>query len=99
MALNESTALISAMHHDAAGNNAGAVYVFKNHNGHWRYSSKIVANEAAPEDRFGWNLSLSKSTAIIASPHRDDKGNASGAAFILNLCLLWLSQALFLCMA
>jgi hypothetical protein len=85
VALNKETALISAMHHDAIGNNAGALYVFKKQLGLWRYTSKMVASDGVPEDRFGWNIALTDKTAIIAAPHRDDNGNASGAAYVLDL--------------
>ena len=85
MALSQDTALISAIHHDAKANNAGAVYLFKKQQGQWRFSSKIVAGDGVPEDRFGWNVALSNNTAIIAVPHRDDNGSASGAAYVVDL--------------
>jgi len=82
VALNEDTALISAMHHDTNGNNAGALYVFKKHLGKWKYTSKRIANDGLPQDRFGWNVALTDKSAIIAAPHRDDNGDASGAVYI-----------------
>lgn len=85
VALNAETALITAMHHDANGNNAGAVYVFKKQLDKWQYSTKHTADDGSADDRFGWNVSLSGDTAIVATPHRDDLGNASGAAYIVNL--------------
>lgn len=85
VALNNDTALISAMQHDVSGNNAGALYVFKKQQGQWRYSSKIVASDAVAEDRFGWNLALSNNTALVAVPHRSDKGAASGAAYVVQI--------------
>jgi hypothetical protein len=85
VALYEETALISAMHHDAIGNNTGALYVFKKQQGQWRYTSKMMASDGMPEDRFGWNVALTNKTAIIAAPQRDDNGNESGAAYVLDL--------------
>lgn len=85
VALNENTAIISAMHHDAKGENAGALYVFKKQHKQWHFSSKITAQDGLPQDRFGWNVALSNQTAIIAAPHRDDNGNASGAVYMLDL--------------
>ena len=85
VALSQDTALISAIQHDAKANNAGAVYLFKKQQGQWRFSSKIVAGDGAPEDRFGWNVALSDKSAIIAVPHRSDNGSASGAAYVLDL--------------
>ncbi|WP_440053082.1 FG-GAP repeat protein [Pseudoalteromonas sp. T1lg65] len=85
VALRNDIALISAMHHDANGDNAGALYVFRKHLGQWRYANKIVATDGAPGDRFGWNVALSDNNAIIAAPHRDDNGDSSGAAYVHDL--------------
>ena len=85
VALSKDMAFITAMHHDEKGNNAGALYLYKKQQGQWQYASKVFANDAAPEDRFGWNIAVSNNTAIIATPHRDDKGEGSGAAYILDL--------------
>lgn len=85
VALGENMALITAMHHDANGNNAGALYVFKKQQGEWHYSSKVFATNGQPEDRFGWNVALSNQKAIVASPHRDDNGDNSGAAYVIDL--------------
>ncbi|RZG12851.1 hypothetical protein EXT47_20495 [Pseudoalteromonas sp. CO342X] len=85
VALSKDMAFITAMHHDEKGNNAGALYLYKKQQGQWQYASKVFANDAAPEDRFGWNIAVSNNTAIIATPHCDDKGEGSGAAYILDL--------------
>ncbi len=85
VALNKDTALISAMHHDSAGNNAGALYMFKKQLGQWRYTSKIVAQDGVAGDRFGWNIGVTEKRVIVAVPHRDDNGDASGAAYVLEL--------------
>ncbi|PCK30479.1 FG-GAP repeat protein [Pseudoalteromonas piscicida] len=85
VALTKDTALITAMHHDEKGNNTGALYVYKKHQGQWQYSTTVFAKDAAPEDRFGWNIAVSDQTAIIATPHRDDNGDSSGAAYIIDL--------------
>ena len=85
VALVDDTALITAMHHDVSGKNAGALYVFKKRHDQWLFDSKIVANDAATDDRFGWNLSVSTHHAVIATPHKDDNGNGSGAAYIVDL--------------
>ncbi|MCC2618192.1 FG-GAP repeat protein [Aestuariibacter halophilus] len=85
VALNKHTAIISAMHNDEQADNAGAVYVFKKQQGQWRYVSKKLASDGVAQDRFGWNLALGDTAAIIAAPHRDDNGDASGAAYILAL--------------
>ncbi|MCC2605925.1 FG-GAP repeat protein [Planctobacterium marinum] len=85
VALHKDTALISAMHHDAGGSNSGAVYLYKKQSEEWVFASKFVAGQGKPEDKFGWNLAFSEQAAIVAAPFRDDQGNESGAAYILDL--------------
>ncbi|MFH6955349.1 FG-GAP repeat protein [Pseudoalteromonas sp. XMcav1-K] len=85
VAIQGNTALVSAMHHDASGENAGAVYVFNKAGDTWQYSSKIVAENAAPHDKFGWNVAMSDQHAVIATPNRDDNGEQSGAAYVNTL--------------
>ncbi|MFC3123098.1 FG-GAP repeat protein [Agaribacter flavus] len=85
VALNQNMALVTAMHHDAKGDNAGALYVFKKRKDKWHFAKKILANDGMPGDRFGWNLAASNNTALIATPHRGDNGKGSGAAYVVDL--------------
>lgn len=85
VALSGDTAIISAMNHDANGSNPGAMYVYKKSSGGWRYTSKFVATNSMPDDKFGWNVGLSNDVAIIATPNHDAKGQESGAVFIQDL--------------
>lgn len=85
VALKENTAIISAMHHDAAGKDSGAVYVYKKLNGNWSLSSKILADDSKAGDRLGWNVAFSNGHIIMASPHSDSSGAESGAVYIEKL--------------
>lgn len=85
VALEENTAIISAMHHDAAGKDAGAVYVYNLRNGKWSLSSKILADDSKVGDRLGWNVALSPDHIVMASPHSDNNGIESGAVYIKSL--------------
>lgn len=85
VALNKDTAIISAMNHDSKGVDAGALYVYKKGASGWKYTSKITAKVSLPNDRFGWNVDLSKGMAVIATPNHNGTGMDSGAVFIQNL--------------
>lgn len=85
VALSGTTAVISAMNHDANGRDTGAVYVYKRHEGSWQFSSKVLAKNSEPDDRFGWNLSMSDDAAVIVSPNNDINGQESGAIYIQDL--------------
>ncbi|WP_245921683.1 FG-GAP repeat protein [Bowmanella denitrificans] len=85
VALSGDTAIISAMNHDANGTDTGALYVYKKGPDGWRYTSKVVAENGKPGDQFGWNVALSKGTAVIATPHHDANGQQSGAVYVQDL--------------
>jgi len=85
VALNGDTAIISAMNHDANGVDTGAVYVYKKGTSGWDYTSKIVAKNSMPGDRFGWNVALSNGVAVVATPNHDANGQESGAVYIQDL--------------
>ncbi|WP_100643641.1 hypothetical protein [Alteromonas facilis] len=82
VALSGNTAIISAMNHDENGTDAGAVYVYQKGANGWQYTSKIVAENGAPGDQFGWSVALSNGVAVISTPNRDSNGPKSGAVYI-----------------
>ena len=89
VALSADTAIISAMNHDANGDNTGALYVYRKKRGDWVYSSKIVANDGKAGDRLGWNVALSQNKSLLnvvaASPSRADNGPDAGAVYIQTI--------------
>ena len=95
IALSGDTAVISAMHHDIKAinarieedevSNAGALYIFKRREGRWQFDSKRAAKDGAVDDRFGWNIAISDSTVVVGTPQRDEHGDASGSAYIVDI--------------
>ncbi len=85
VALNEDTAIISAMHHDANGTDTGAVYIYNKGRKGWRYTEKILAELSFPYDRIGWNVALSNNNAVITAPNHDSSGKNTGAVLIQTL--------------
>ena len=85
VAISGDTAVISAMHQDDKGENAGAAYVFTRAGDSWHYQNKLTAEDGAPGDVFGWSIALSNKTALIGAARDDDKGKESGSAYIVEL--------------
>jgi hypothetical protein len=60
---------------------SGAAYVFKNNAGTWSQLKKLVASDAAAQDRFGTSVELSGDYAYVAAL----KGNAGdGAVYVFH---------------
>ncbi len=68
------TALAGAFHDDQAGNEAGAVHLFRTNGKTWQEIEKFTASDTSAGDSFGISVSLSDDTAVI-------KGGGKGYIF------------------
>ena len=71
---------------DASGTqplkDAGAAYILKKINGNWVQIKKIVANDRAAIDNFGYSVSISGNTVVVGAYHEDE--NATGASTLIS---------------
>lgn len=73
----------------------GAVYIFNRKGDKWQQQTKIVGNDAAIGDSFGYSISLFNNTAVIGAPSvRVDGNSGAGAAYIfVKKGEVWKQQA------
>jgi hypothetical protein len=86
-------AIVGAPQHDGAGDDSGAAYVFTRSGDSWKRGVKLVADDAAAADTFGYAVSIDRNTAIVGSPKHDAAGSNSGAAYIFAGDDFWNQQA------
>ncbi|MCI5145605.1 MAG: hypothetical protein D3923_08745 [Candidatus Electrothrix sp. AR3] len=79
VSVDSDTIAVGAWADDSA---SGSVYVFTRSGTGWNLQQKIIANDAASEDRFGGAVSLSQDTVLIGSHGNDENGNYAGAAYV-----------------
>ncbi|XMB66624.1 hypothetical protein RI065_10015 [Mycoplasmatota bacterium zrk1] len=77
--------VIGAPQDKVSGYKTGSVYVYKLDDE--TYERKITADDAAPEDYFGFSVAISENHIVIGSPYDDDneKGKNSGSMYIYKL--------------
>lgn len=64
------------------GGNAGSAYLYeRGAYGNW-IETKLIASDAAPNDTYGFSVSIDADRIIIGSPADDDNGRFTGAAYI-----------------
>ena len=80
VSLDGNTALIGAYADDDNGVNSGSVYVFTRTGTTWTQQAKLTASDAAANDQFGFQVSLSENTALIGA-HGDDSYKGSAYVF------------------
>jgi len=81
-----TTAIFGAWGEDTGGSRAGAAYIFTKSGSTWTQQAKIQASDKLPDDRFGYQVSISKNgdTAIISAYLEDTGGSQTGAVYIFT---------------
>jgi len=64
--------------------NAGAVYVFKKHQGSWRFVDKITSPEPADEDNFGRALAVQGNLLVVTARKENLNAADVGAAYVFT---------------
>jgi len=75
-------AIVGADENDGAFDNTGAAYIYKNVNDSWNYETKLVASNVAAEDKFGFDVAISDSMAVVSSLDHDTIVNNAGAVYV-----------------
>ena len=72
----------------------GSAYVFTRTGTTWTQQAKLLASDGVAGDNFGWSVSLSGYTALIAVPGDSDNGVDSGSAYVfIRTGTTWTQQA------
>ncbi|MCH7698162.1 MAG: FG-GAP repeat protein [Chloroflexi bacterium] len=86
-AIDGDTAIVGARREDAAGNGAGAAYVFERDQGgpnNWGQVKKLTASDAQALDTFGIGVAVSGQTAIVGAHLESEAGANAGAAYVFE---------------
>eukprot|EP01043_Picozoa_sp_COSAG02_P039102 COSAG02_NODE_3063_length_7441_cov_56.123944_2_plen_532_part_00 len=79
VAVSGDTVVVGAYY----GSDSGAAYVFAEQpDGSWLQVAKLVAEDAARLDRFGWSVAVSGETVVVGASGDDDGGSNSGSAYV-----------------
>ncbi|MEO2049086.1 MAG: PQQ-binding-like beta-propeller repeat protein [Pirellulales bacterium] len=82
VAIDGTTAIVSAYGDNHAGTNSGSVYLFDVITGNELL--KLTASDAAEGDQFGHGLDISGDRVIAGSYRNDDAGRDSGSAYLFD---------------
>lgn len=84
VAIDGNTALIGARRSDTTVEDSGSAHVFRFDGSQWIEEQKLVASDAASEDRFGQSVALSGDTLVVGAYYDDDHGSRSGSAYVFH---------------
>jgi hypothetical protein len=76
-------AIVGAPYDDDSGSCSGSAYIFERDGEQWNQVVKLMASDAAVDDKFGCSVSISGDYAIVGSCFHGDVG-VEGAAYIFK---------------
>ncbi|MEE9130098.1 MAG: FG-GAP repeat protein [Phycisphaerales bacterium] len=82
VAIGGGTAIVGANQHDDNGFNSGSAYLFDAITGKQLF--KLLPNDGAADDLFGFSVAISGATAIVGAHFDDDNGLNSGSAYLFD---------------
>ncbi len=82
VAISGDTAIVGSYRDDDNSANSGSAYLFDATSG--RQIAKLLANDGAFADIFGFSVAISGATAIAGAPFDDDNGSSSGSAYLFD---------------
>ncbi|MCD4750143.1 MAG: PQQ-binding-like beta-propeller repeat protein [Thermoanaerobaculales bacterium] len=88
VAVDGDIAVVGAYGEDGPGFSSGAAYIFSRNEGdpdNWGEVAKIVADDGAGSDYFGWAVAVSGTTAVVGAKGHDTQGlSSAGAAYVFE---------------
>ncbi len=82
VAISGEVAIVGAFWDDDNGQNSGSAYLFDSTTGQQLF--KLLADDGAAGDGFGWSVAISGATAIVGASGDDDNGATSGSAYLFD---------------
>ncbi len=74
--------IVGAYEDDENGDSSGSAYLFDTTTG--LQIAKLLADDGAADDWFGWSVAISGATAIAGALFDDDNGTDSGSAYLFD---------------
>ena len=85
IAIDNSVVAVGAFGHDDNGDNSGSAYLFDISDPKTPVQiAKLLPNDAAAGDWFGFSIALDNGTVAVGAPYNDDNGSNSGSAYLFN---------------
>jgi len=84
VSIDGDAAIVGANRDDENGDRAGAAYIFRYDGSSWTQQVKLLADDGATLDHFGYSVSVSDGVFYIGAPYDDDNGDNSGSVYVFD---------------
>ena len=84
VSMDGTTVVVGASGDDDSGSNAGAAHVFVRSGSTWVHEAKLIAQDGAEEEWFGFSVALDGDQVLIGAPYDDTWGEDWGSAYLFS---------------
>jgi hypothetical protein len=87
LALDGNTLLVGSAGDGELGAGAGAVFIYDKDlggNDQWGLVRKLLASNGRAEDRFGYDVGVNGTRAVVGAPGREQNGMTAGMAYVFD---------------
>jgi hypothetical protein len=84
VAISGNTMIIGARHDSTTASQAGAALVYVRSGTTWKQQAKLLANDGALGDKFGYSVAVSDDTIVIGAYNDDGAFADTGAAYVFT---------------
>ena len=84
VSISGNYAIVGAYRDDDSGSNSGSAYIFYYDGASWSQQAKLLADDGAAANWFGFSVSISGDYAIVGAYLDNDNGSFSGSAYIFH---------------
>jgi hypothetical protein len=84
LSLDGTRALVGASRNDVTAQESGAAYVFEFDGSDWRQTRRLTPEDATSEARFGGEVSLDGTRALVGAAQSDGATENAGAAYVFE---------------
>ncbi len=85
LALDGQWLAVSSLYDNINGEKSGSAYIYKLEDNEWSFHSKLVPDDGAPLDRFGYSIDIHNNTVVVGAVYDDDYGQDSGSVYVYEL--------------
>ncbi len=82
--ISGSYALVGACYDDDRGVDSGSAYLYRRYGSIWIQYDKLLANDVAGDDLFGYTVAIDGNNAVVGAIGDDDLGGTSGSAYVFH---------------
>ena len=85
LALYDDWIVVSSIYDNVNGEKSGSAYVYQFNGDDWIFHSKLIPDDGAPFDRFGYSIDIYDDVIAVGAVYDDDMGADSGSVYIYRL--------------